>query len=132
MKTIHVLRRIDRLDHGSFIYILLQWELDEDAVNSSVVIEIADQFEQFVLTGFLGQMMLFGCNPNFAGEKYFVFDIDPGRNIVADQHAHKTRRLAMFGDKLSYLFYDLYFYILRDPDSTQNFCSHSRFTVILQ
>lgn len=53
---IDILLVIDRFNHSSFTDVRGQWHLNEDTMNSVVVVELLDLSQKFALTDSLGQL----------------------------------------------------------------------------
>ncbi|MCY1183823.1 hypothetical protein D9M73_244730 [compost metagenome] len=58
MKTVHVLDRVNGMDHRGFIDVVRQWQLHQDPVHRDVGVQLRDQFQHLVLTGTSRQAVL--------------------------------------------------------------------------
>src|SRR5438094_3705957 len=90
VKTVNVLRRIERRDDPARIDALRQWQLDEDAVDPLIDVQFRDQLEDIVVTGRGGQAKFERGDPRRSAGASLVADIDLARRILADEDRGET------------------------------------------
>ncbi len=86
VKAVDVLVRIDGIDHGIGIDLVGQGELDQDAVDAVVGVELFDQRQQLGLRGGVGQAVVEGLHAGLDDRLALVAHIDLARRVLADQH----------------------------------------------
>src|SRR5438105_3568085 len=90
VKTVDILRRIDRSHHPSSIDIARQRQLDEDAVDLIVTVELGDQFEDAGFAAISRQAVFEGGDPGLGAGARLAANIKLARRVVADQDRGKT------------------------------------------
>ena len=92
MKTVHVLRRIERAHDRRFIDLLRRRRLNENAVNRRIAIQFFHAREQFSLRRLCRQLELHRMQPEIAAHLVLRAHIGARGRIVADQDDGEARR----------------------------------------
>ena len=100
MEGIGVLGGVHRFGHGGRRNMFGQGELNQDAVDPVVGIEVRDQPEQRVLGSGLGEQVLGRIHPNPCAGAFFTLDVGAAGGIIPDQDDSQARRPAPGGHKL--------------------------------
>lgn len=111
VESINVFSRIDGCDDGALVDVRGWGGLDEDAVDSGIVIELMHEVDQRFLTGGRGQLVLHRMHAEFLAHPIFGADIRLRRGILADQHHGQTWGNPFFlklGDGSQRLLVDLF------------------------
>ena len=96
-QRIHILGRIEDIEHRHFIQALGQRQLDKNSVYGLVRIQFPHLGQQGFLAGIGGQRDMHGFEPQRLGGLALVADIDFGSRIVSHQHRGQARHQAMRG-----------------------------------
>ena len=94
VEAIDILRRIDGVDHRTFVDLRRQGQLDEDAVHRIVRIEPRDEIDQLGLGCLDRQAMLEACHARRDRRLALGAHIDLARRILADKNDREARRPA--------------------------------------
>ena len=86
METVDVLGRIDPARDGVLVHVRRKRQLDQDAVDLVVGIELVDQREQAFLVRPVRQPEVARLDASARGGLDLVADVDVGGGIIADQH----------------------------------------------
>ena len=103
MERIDILARIDRVDDSLLADVLRYRHLAQNAADVLVVVQLADEREQFLLCGLLRQCILFGIDAALLAGALLVADIDLARRILTDDDNRKTRADAVFLQLVDFL-----------------------------
>jgi hypothetical protein len=90
MKTVHVFRRIDRLDHPLLVDVLRQGQLHQDTVHRRIAVQIGDQRQQFTLAGRGGQLVLEAAHARGDSLLALVAHVYLAGGVTAHQHHGKS------------------------------------------
>jgi hypothetical protein len=86
MEPVHVLGGGDCLDDDTFVDVVRQRNLHEDAVDRLVRVELADQAQQLRLRRGVGQVVAHRHEPALLAGGALVSDVDLRGRVVADEH----------------------------------------------
>ena len=125
MKAIHILVRINGIEHLGLINVFRQGELDQDAVNCRVIVVFVNQGKQVLFTGIGRQGHLFGMNAKIMSGFVFGCDVGLGSRIVSNQHGDKTGNQIMFLFKPGNLGPQLFANRLCSFGSADYLCTHT-------
>src|SRR2546430_7039925 len=95
VKTVDILRWIDRGHHPPSIDIARQRQLDEDAVDLVVAVELGHQFEDAGFAAISRQAVFERGDPGLGAGARLAANIKLARRVVADQDRGKTGREPM-------------------------------------
>ncbi|VVM65779.1 hypothetical protein PS631_05015 [Pseudomonas fluorescens] len=126
METVDVLVRANPLEQQRSVEVRWQRQLQEDAVDCGVLIELVDQVGQRLLGGFAGQVERLGDKADLFAVLALVRYIDLGGGIGADQdHCQAWRAQALLA-ALHDLLSDLLAQVGGDRLAIDKVCSHRR------
>ncbi len=91
MEAIDVLVRTDALEQQRGVQMLGQRQLNQDAVDGGVVVELIDQRQQLFLAGFGGKIVGLRMKPDFLAVLALVRHINLGRRVHAHQNHCQAR-----------------------------------------
>ncbi len=91
MEAVNVFVRRDRFENALGIDLRGKWELDEDAVDIVVIIEIGDELKHVVGGSIGGRGMKPVGHAELFARSDFAFDVDVRRGILADKNGGETR-----------------------------------------
>ena len=100
VETVHVLCRIDCIDHALRVDMLRQRQLHQNAVDAVVGIEPGDQRQELGFADRRRQSFLKARNAGGGRRLALVADIDLARRVLADQHGAKPGCDARLGFQL--------------------------------
>ena len=100
MERIHVLFRVDRVDHRLLGDMLRHRHLAQDARNLGALVELRDQAEQLLLGGFRGKRILLAIKAAFGAGFLFIADVNLAGRVVAHDDNRKAGRNAFFFQRL--------------------------------
>ena len=86
MEPVHVLGRVDRVDHQIFVQVARQWQLNQDAMHRRVSVQLLDQRQQIGLGRVRVQLVLKRIHAHFYGLLALGPDINLRRGVFAHQH----------------------------------------------
>ncbi len=109
MKSVHVLSRIDRIDHCTLVDVLRRRRLHEDAVDRRVRVQRPDDGEQFVLRRRRRHVAFYRMHPEVQRRLFLALHVSMRSRIIA-HHDHcetgcNSARL-QFRDRSACLFVD--------------------------
>ena len=90
--AVDVLRGVDRLDHAVLVDVVGQRQLDEDAVDVVVGVQLGDAREQLVLRRVGGQPEVARVDAGLRRGLLLQVDVDVRGGVVADEHRGEARR----------------------------------------
>jgi hypothetical protein len=99
-QSIHILGRIDGVEHGLLAHLRRRWKLDQNSVYGRIVIERANARQYLGFARRLRQTEFERVEPAFARIVSLAADIDVARRIVAHQHDSEARYDAVVTHKL--------------------------------
>ena len=91
MEPVDVLVGVDGADHGARIDVLRQWQLNEDAVDGGIGVEVGDQRTQLGFGDVGGQRVLDRMEAAFLRHLRLRGDIDLACRILADDDDGEAR-----------------------------------------
>ena len=91
VEAIHVLDRVNRVDHRRLVDVRRQWQLHEDAVDRRIGIQLRKQVQHLRLAGILRQPVFQGANPDFLGPQQFIAHVDVAGRVIAHQQYRQGR-----------------------------------------
>ena len=98
MEAVHVLARVDPVDQAVGVRDARQRQLDQDAVDLGIGVELVDQGQQFGLGGAGRQVVIEGFDAHFLGRTALVAHVH-GRGRVATHQHHGQARTAATGSQ---------------------------------
>ena len=113
MERVDILARVNRIDDSLLADVLRHRHLTQNAADVLVVVQLADEREQFLLRGLLRQCILFGIDAALLAGALLVADIDLARRILTDDDNRKTRADAVFLQLVDFL-----------EDASANLCGY--------
>ena len=108
VEAVHVLPRVDRLDHLLRINVLGQRQLDDEAVEVVVRIELSDLLEQLLLCDVRLEAQGLAADPACLAGDHLIVHVGLAATIVADEYGDQSGRLVSLGDHLLHLRLDLF------------------------
>ena len=90
MQTVHILGRVQGLDYDRFLDLGRQRQLNEDAVEPGVGVELRNQVQQFGLGGCLVEVEDLAEHPRLVAGPALVPHVDGGRGVTAHQHCRQA------------------------------------------
>jgi hypothetical protein len=124
MKAIHILRRVDALDHRGAADLLRQGQLHQDTVDGRIVIEGVDQREQARLGGVLGQIIGQRHNPDLLAGAALVAHVDRRGRILAHPDHRQARPAPAAGEERLDAAADFVFDGSRKLPAVDQLCRH--------
>ena len=88
MEPVHILGRVDRVDHGVGVHVIRQWQLYQNAMHRGVIVQLVNQGQQIRFAGIIGQLMFEGFHPDLDG----LFALGPDIDLTCRVFAHKDNR----------------------------------------
>ena len=107
MKPVHVLARIDRLDHLLLRDVLRQRKLHDEAVDVRIGVQPGDLGKQSLFGRLLGQAKHGRAEAHLAAAFLLMSDIRLARAVVPDQNGRQMRRPVSGGHESLHLGGDL-------------------------
>ena len=124
MECIHVLVRIDGINHLFFVNMLGQRQLNQNAVDIRVIVVFTDQSQQIRFGDIFGLIILNFIKSNRQRCFYLQGYIADRRRVVAHKDGCQTGYFAVFGLYLFNVFFDFSQNSLSYLGSANNFCGH--------
>lgn len=91
MKAVHVLLRPDRGDDRIRIDLRRKRQLHENAVDCGIPVQIADEFQKFLLRGGRGEFVQEGSEARGQAGLFLLSDVDLRRRVLSDENDCKPR-----------------------------------------
>ena len=107
VEAVHVLFGVNRLDHLLCVDMLRQWQLDDEAVEVVVRIELSDFLEQLLLRDVCLEAQGLAADPARLAGDHLIVHVGLAATIVADEDGNQSGRLVSLGDHLLHLRLDL-------------------------
>jgi hypothetical protein len=86
VETVDILLGIDRGEHGFGIDLLGKRKLHQNSVDGRIGTQTANQREQLLAGGGVGEPMIDGSDARFGAPPTLVSDVDLRSRVLADQH----------------------------------------------
>lgn len=125
MKTVNVLRRIDRLENFSVVYVFRQRQLDQNAVNIVPAVEFPDDGEKLGLRYVRGEVNMLGIHSKLFGRFNFAADVNRRCRVLTDADHCQARAKMQCRDLCGYL--GLYGFSYGFP--FEDACGHNVFMI---
>ncbi len=131
MKAVDVLARIDAIYHGVRVEVRRQRQLDQDAVNLRIAIQLLDQGNQFCLCRRRRQIVVARTKADMRTSAALVAHVDGRCRLVADQDNGKPGHgqpllLAQLHPRAKFVEQ-----VIRDALAVQYSCGHPGSSLIL-
>ena len=92
MDAVDVFHRIDRIDHAAFVESVRERQLDEDAVDRIVCVQLGNEREQILFARRRGQPQVAGLDSDLDRRLVLQPDVDLRGRVVADEHRRQADR----------------------------------------
>ena len=120
MKTVDIFVRRNRFENFFRANMRRQRQLDQNAVNVFVFVELVHEREQFSFRNRRRQQMLERFDADFLARFFFVAHVNVRRRIVAHQYHRQARRHAPAPLQTFDFFFDLFLNFLGDGFAVDN------------
>jgi hypothetical protein len=124
MKAIDVLVGADRLDDLRPVDVIWQWQLDEDAVDVVVGVELVDEVEKLRLARARGEVVRARDEADFLAGEALVAHVDARRVVVADEDDGEPGRAQACADALAHPLLHFAAYLRGDGAAVDDLCGH--------
>ena len=123
-KPVHILGRINRVDHKVFVQMIGQRQLHQNTMHRRVIVQAVNQCQQIGLRGFGIQLVLIGIHPDLDGHLSLGAHINLRCGVFAHQHHGQTRRDAVIILQPRHMHRHLFPNLGRKGLAVDNICCH--------
>ena len=127
MKRVDVLSRIDKVEYPFLVNSLGKGELNKNAMDRFVAVELFNELAKFVACRFFWQTIHETPNADLRARVFFVAHINLTRRIVSDKNDGKRWLDARLFDKTSDLVFNLIADLLRRSFAVKYLSRHDSF-----
>jgi hypothetical protein len=100
MKTVDIFFRHDGLRNGQFVKLVRQWQLNQNAVDRRIGVEISNQREYLVLGGVGRKRVLHGVKSTRFSRTFLVSDVDLAGRVLTNDNDRKAGAQAITGGEI--------------------------------
>src|SRR4030042_935152 len=124
MKSIHILIRVNTIEHLFFINMFGKRKLYKDAVDGIVLVVSIDQVKELLLGDILRLIVLYLLEAEAIRGLDFGCDIRDGRRIFSDKYGYEAGDYPVFSLYIFYLLFYLVKYLIPFFRTFEQFSSH--------